>query len=150
MKLEVRRFGLGDDSTLGKLYIDGQFACFTLEDEGRKAKVPGETRIPEGHYEVTLRTVGGFHDRYSKSFENIHKGMLWVRDVPGFEYILVHCGNTDEDTSGCLLLGARPLVMLDGEFELRESQMAYKHTYPMIAKALLAKERVTILIRQVA
>jgi hypothetical protein len=71
----------------------------------RDVKVKGETRIPAGRYQVTLRTEGGFHSKYSEKYGEMHKGMLWVRDVPGFEYILIHTGNTDEHTAGCLLVG---------------------------------------------
>lgn len=144
MRLDLVRFGLGADSTLGKLHLDGIFQCFTLEDERRQKKVKGETCIPEGEYVVELRTEGGFHQRYRNAFPDLHKGMLWIRNVPGFEYILLHCGNTDEDSAGCVLVGARPLVDLEGEFELRESQLAYKVLYPRVVRALDRKEKVTL------
>ena len=64
-----------------------------------------ETCIPEGEYEIKLRTVGGFNERYTKKYPTMHRGMLWLQDVPGFEYILIHQGNTDEHTSGCLIVG---------------------------------------------
>ena len=108
MKLRVLRYHTTNDYTLGMLLneTDGrQFLAYTLEDEHRKEKVMGETRIPSGTYEITLRTTGGFHGRYTKKYGDMHKGMLWVRDVPGFEYILIHTGNTDEHTAGCLLVG---------------------------------------------
>ena len=108
MKLEVIRYHTSDDYTLGMLLdvTEGRkFLCYTLEDEYREEKVMHETRIPDGTYKITLRKVGGFHGRYEKKYGDMHKGMLWVRDVPGFEYILIHTGNTDEHTSGCLLVG---------------------------------------------
>src|SRR6056300_888421 len=108
MELEVLRFSSQKDSTNGILFdvTEGRkFLSYTLEDEYRKEKVAGETRIPAGTYKITLRTTGGFHGRYEKKYGAMHKGMLWVRDVPGFEYILIHTGNTDEHTSGCLLTG---------------------------------------------
>ena len=98
MELEVLRFSSQKDSTNGILFdvTEGRkFLSYTLEDEYRKEKVAGETRIPAGTYKITLRTTGGFHGRYEKKYGQMHKGMLWVRDVPNFEYILIHTGNTD-------------------------------------------------------
>ena len=109
MKLEVLRYKSADDFTLGALFElkeDGsrEFMCYTLEDEHRDEKVMSETRIPAGEYEIKLRTVGGFNDKYSRRFKDIHKGMLWLQDVPNFKWVLIHCGNTDEHTAGCLLV----------------------------------------------
>ena len=108
MELEVLRISSQKDSTNGILFdVTGgkrKFLCYTLEDEYRKDKVKGETRIPAGTYDIILRKVGSFHTKYSEKFKDMHKGMLWVKDVPNFEYILIHIGNTDEDTSGCLLV----------------------------------------------
>jgi hypothetical protein len=129
-----------NDSTAGAFYIDGKGECFTLEDEAREVKVKHETCIPEGTYEITLRTEGGFHERYLKKFgEAFHKGMLWVRNVPNFEYILIHCGNTDKHTSGCLLLGKS----IQKGF-LGSSVDAYKEAYPKIAAHLLKGGKVFI------
>jgi hypothetical protein len=143
MKLEVIRYHTSDDYTLGMLLdvTEGRkFLCYTLEDEYREEKVMHETRIPAGTYKITLRTVGGFHGRYEKKYGSMHKGMLWVRDVPGFEYILIHTGNTDEHTSGCLLVGNSS----DYKGFVGSSVNAYKRVYPSIAAALEAEEEVTI------
>jgi hypothetical protein len=93
MQLEVLRFSSEADSTNGLLFdiTNGQrkFLSYTLEDEYRKEKVMSETRVPAGTYNVTLRTEGGFYQDYTERFgSDFNKGMLWVRDVPGFEYIL--------------------------------------------------------------
>lgn len=143
MKLEVIRYHTSDDYTLGMLLdvTEGRkFLCYTLEDEYREEKVMHETRIPDGTYKITLRKVGGFHGRYEKKYGDMHKGMLWVRDVPGFEYILIHTGNTDEHTSGCLLVGNSS----DYKGFVGSSVNAYKRVYPSIAAALEAEEAVTI------
>jgi len=158
MKLEVIRFSSGTDSTNGILLevieqgndIDGlwqqkKFLAYTLEDEQRDTKVFGETRIPNGDYKLGLRKVGGYHARYTKRFPHIHIGMLHVLDVPGFEYILIHCGNTDEHTAGCLLVGdsqENNLITKDGF--IGKSTQAYKRIYPRIAEALDCGEEVTI------
>jgi hypothetical protein len=128
-------------STVGVLYINGVGECFTLEDEKREVKVKGETRIPEGRYRITFRKEGGFHQRYSSQFSSIHKGMLWVRDVPGFEYILIHLGNTDKDTDGCILVGDTVKKGFLGE-----SKVAYQRIYPIVASALEKNEEVWITI----
>ena len=143
MKLEVIRYHTSDDYTLGMLLdvTEGRkFLCYTLEDEYREEKVMHETRIPAGTYKITLRTVGGFHGRYEKKYGSMHKGMLWVRDVPGFEYILIHTGNTDEHTSGCLLVGNSS----DYKGFIGSSVDAYKRVYPGIGAALESGEDVEI------
>lgn len=149
MELEVLRFSSQLDSTNGLLFdvTDGKrtFLSYTLEDEYRDDKVMGETRVPSGSYKVTLRTTGGFNSRYEKKYGEMHKGMLWVRDVPNFEYILIHTGNTDEHTAGCLLLGdSQQANFGTSDGFVGSSTKAYKRVYPAIAKALVEGEEVTI------
>jgi len=158
MELEVIRFSSGTDSTNGILLeviqqgneIDGifkqkKFLAYTLEDEYRSEKVFGETRIPNGTFKVGLRKVGGYHAKYSKRFPHIHVGMLHVLDVPGFEYILIHCGNTDENTAGCLLVGdSQENNQITKDGFIGKSTQAYKRIYPRIAEAIDCGEKVTI------
>lgn len=149
MRLEVLRFSSQKDSTSGILFDitngDRKFLCYTLEDEQRDEKVYSETRVPAGTYRVTLRTTGGFHEKYAERFKDIHKGMLWVRDIPNFEYILIHCGNTDEHTAGCLLVGETQesnIKKPDGF--IGRSSAAYTDIYPKIADAIGSGKEVTI------
>jgi len=62
--------------------------------------------------------------------------MIHVQDVPGFKYILWHTGNTDEHTSGCLLLGDTSQQNITKEGFIGSSTTAYKRVYPQIAKAI--------------
>ena len=145
MKLEVLRMGSFEKYTAGGLYEhrpEGRrLLCFTLEDEFRTQKVSGETRIPPGEYRITLRREGGHHHRYAQRFPNIHRGMLWIRDVPNFEYILIHIGNTESDTAGCLLVG----MLIDLRTGLLgASKDAYQQFYPPVAAAIERGEEVTI------
>ena len=158
MELEVIRISSGTDSTNGILFesisqgneLDGcwkqkKFLEYTLEDEYRDEKVFGETRIPDGVYKMGLRKVGGYHARYSKKFADFHIGMLHVLDVPGFEYILIHCGNTDEHTAGCLLVGdSQENNQIKKDGFIGKSVQAYKRIYPRIASALERGEEVKI------
>lgn len=149
MNLEVLRFSSKSDSTSGLLFevtdIGRSFLCYTLEDEARVLKVKGETRIPAGIYNIELRKEGGFHQRYTKKYSDIHRGMLHIVDVPNFEYILIHTGNTDEHTAGCLIVGDSQEnngVLKDGF--VGKSVNAYRRIYPRIAKAIESGEQVTI------
>jgi len=99
MKLLVERDVLTDKSTLGLLYIEGSFYCFTLEDKLREHKIPGETCIPIGSYKIVKH--------YSPRF-GAHYPMLM--DVPNFSGVLIHAGNTPEDTEGCILVGRRRMA----------------------------------------
>lgn len=134
MNIDVDRFISDDDTTVSKVSVDGVFICFGLEDEFREEKIVGETRIPAGTYRVTLRKEGGFDQRYARRFPEIHEGMLHIRDVPDFEYVLIHCGNTDEDTAGCLLVGMQANTET-GNMSVVSSAIAYKTFYPLVAEA---------------
>ena len=96
MELKLQRFLFGKKDTIGKLYIDDVYFCYTLEDtvRGFGVKIPGETAIPAGTYEVVIDE--------STRFKRL---MPHILNVPMFEGIRIHKGNTDVDTEGCILLG---------------------------------------------
>ena len=134
MKIRIERIVSDSESTIGVLFIDGVFQCFTLEDEYRTAKVKGETRIPAGRYRIGLRAEGGLTQKYAARYPDIHRGMLWLQDVPSFQWIYIHVGNRDEHTEGCILVGdtASPL---HGDMSIGSSINAYRRIYPMLAAA---------------
>jgi hypothetical protein len=138
MNVSLNRIFQTDKSTIGTL-IAGDKQVYTLEDVGRNVKIPGETRIPAGMYAIKLRKEGGFHNRYSSIFGAWHKGMLWLQGVPNFEFILIHMGNTNVDTQGCILVG-----MSYGRDRIGNSRDAYRLIYPEIADAILEGHEVTI------
>jgi hypothetical protein len=143
MEIDVIRFNSKEDFTDGLLYINGEFQIYTLEDEYRSVKVFGETRIPNGRYKIEFRNVGGFNNKYLRKYgSDFHKGMLWVKDVPNFEYILIHVGNDDDDTAGCLLTGMANNANNVGF--IGNSRGAYEKIYPPIRDALLKSEDVYV------
>lgn len=147
MKLKVERFNRGSDSTLGMLSIDGVFHSFTCEDEERHKKVTNETAIPKGTYEIKLRDEGGMTKRYANTFPKLHKGMLWLQDVPGFEWVYIHIGNTDDHTSGCILVGySASLDTLNGGGTIGRSAQAYENLYKKAVAAIESGEPVNITI----
>lgn len=137
MNLLVQRYKSTPNATLGKLFIDGVFECYTLEDEFRAVKVRGETRIPTGKYKLALRTEGETHLKYAQRFPDIHRGMLHVTNVPGFQWILIHIGNTEKDTEGCLLVGAD---RDEQKMTIGRSSVAYRKMYPKVADAVTKGE----------
>ena len=152
MRLELYRYSSQKDSTLGLLFIindetnQKDFLCFTLEDEKRAVKVYGETRIPEGTYKIEYRKEGGYHNKYSKRFASIHSGMLEIRGVPNFTHILLHCGNSDVDTDGCLLVGNVISQNITKDGFLGQSTDCYKRIYPIISDILESQKHLSIKI----
>lgn len=140
-KYVVSRYSGKTDDTLGLLHrismTGAEFLCYTLEDEERTEKMFGETRIPSGTYKLGLRTHGGFHERYSEKF-SFHFGMVEVLDVPGFTDILIHIGNDDDDTAGCLLVGDTASQNITKPGFVGSSTDAYKRVYRKILKDLNA------------
>jgi RNase P/RNase MRP subunit p29 len=145
MKLQVVRTQFGKDATNGMLFIDGIFECYTLEDQYQAVKVMHETCIPEGKYNIEFRKTGGFHSKYSERYKNAHYGMLHIQDVPNFTYILIHTGNTDEHTSGCLIVGeTQQDLEISKDGFVGSSSVAYKKMYAKVAGQLLQGKKVTI------
>ena len=150
MKIDVVRTQFGIDATNGMMFIDGKFECYTLEDQYQAVKVMHETCIPEGTYKIKFRKVGGFHDRYSARYKNAHYGMLELQDVPDFKYILIHSGNTDEHTSGCILTGnTQQDLDLGKDGMIGQSRNAYERMYRKVSAVLLQGKEVSITISKV-
>lgn len=94
MNLFLQRIAQTPEYTIGRLYIDEKFFCHTLEDPVREEKIAGKTAIPEGIYNVVVN--------HSPKFK---RDLPLLLDVPYFEGIRIHRGNTAKDTSGCILVG---------------------------------------------
>ncbi|MDR3141273.1 MAG: DUF5675 family protein [Tannerellaceae bacterium] len=102
-KIKLIRIAKKPLYTIGKLYIDGEYFCDTLEDTVRdlskEAKIAGKTAIPAGTYEVAV-------NRSPKFGRNLPR----LLNVPCFEGVLIHRGNKPEDTAGCILVGENKVV----------------------------------------
>lgn len=131
MILTTIRFHYDEHFTISKLYVNGVYECYVLEDKVREpgVKVLHETAIPEGTYKVII----DFSNRFQKELPHI-------LDVPMFGGIRIHSGNTDKDTEGCLLVGTG---WTGGDFVLN-SREAFSHLF---AKLLATKEEITISIQ---
>jgi len=151
MKLRVERRWPKATYTIGRLYIDGLYYCNTLEDADRglkqtdelsyirSRKVYGETAIPKGTYAVSMNTTS---PKYSAVawYWNLCKGkMPRIIEVPGFDGILIHPGNTALDTLGCILVGRNTKVG-----KLTDSKAAFKEVYKRMKEAYDRGEEITI------
>ena len=116
MKLELTRLVRTEKSTIGELYVNGKFECYTLEDVERKEKVYGETAIDKGTYQVVVT--------YSNAFK---QNMPLLLNVPKFQGIRIHSGNTAKNTLGCILVGQTRSVDFIGN-----SRSAYKSLFSKI------------------
>lgn len=115
MKLRLERRFLCPGYTIGRLEVDGAYFCDTLEDRvrdlAREKKVAAQTAIPAGTYRVVVNVSPRFGRRLPR-----------LPDVPGFEGILIHRGNTAADTAGCILVGenkVRGRVVNSTAYELK-------------------------------
>lgn len=94
MELLLKRLHKTSNSTIGELYVNGVFECYTLEDVERAVKIKNETAIAKGKYKVVIT--------YSNRFK---RDLPLLLNVPNFEGVRIHSGNTNHDTEGCILVG---------------------------------------------
>lgn len=118
----------------------------TLEDTHHDDKVAGETRIKAGKYMLNMRLGGAMTLKYKRRFPSIHRGMLWLRAVPNFNYVYIHIGNTHMDTAGCILVGNASVKGVKGVHILTNSRLAYIALVEKINKALDSGEEIWVTI----
>lgn len=154
MKITVERFAFKKNYTIGRMYLDGKFFCDTLEDydrkldytmsldEIKKIKVKNETAIPTGTYNVTINEQSPrFKSRSQYAFCN---GKLpRLKDVPGYEGVLIHIGNKPSDTSGCILVGENKAVG-----QVLYSTKTFGSLYEKLAEANRKGEQILIEIKR--
>ena len=121
MKLTLKRIAKKSSYTIGKLYIDGVYQCDTLEDTDRgltqdmplseikENKIKGVTAIPSGTYDITLNVVSPKYSKRSQ-YKSIGGKLPRLLNVPGYEGVLIHIGNTAQDSEGCILVGQNSVV----------------------------------------
>ncbi len=131
MKLELKRQEFTDNSTIGELTVEGVHQCFTLEDMVRPEKIKGKTAIPAGTYEVAVT----FSSRFQKPLPLLF-------NVPDFEGVRIHPGNTAADTEGCILVGKSR-----AKDSIGESRAAFTPLFEKI-QAALQTEKVFIEITE--
>ena len=154
MKLVVERAWPKATYTIGRLFIDGERFYETLEDKDRmlfkddpislirRTKVYGETAIPRGTYEVSMDIVSPKYAAVTW-YKNLCGGrMPRLMDVPGFEGVLIHPGNTAIDTLGCILVGRNTK-----KGQLTISRDTFKALYRKMEAAWKRGEKITIEIR---
>ena len=138
MEIELTRQHFDDRSTIGSLSLDGKFECFTLEDCDRHlenpqkgVKVYGHTAIPRGKYKIIINRSTRFQ-----------RDMPLLLQVPYFEGIRIHSGNTDKDTDGCILVGDSR-----GNDYVGESRVAFGRLFDKLQAAIDAGEEITIEVK---
>ena len=153
MKLELKRIARKDKYTIGHLYINGKYFCDTLEDPDRSLvssmsnsqiamkKIKGDTAIPTGLYKITLNVASSKYSNFNKyPYAKFCNGkMPRLLNVPGYEGVLIHAGNTQKDTEGCILVGMNRQVG-----KVLDSQKTFKKLYE---KLLADKNNLSITIR---
>jgi hypothetical protein len=132
MLLLVTRRWLSDKSTIGELFVDGEFECYTLEDVVRSGpKVPGKTAIPAGVYGVVID--------FSHRFQRM---MPHIMNVPDFDGVRIHWGNKAADTEGCILVGRSKGVDFIGE-----SRVAFGKLFEKLKAAIGRGELVQVSVQ---
>ena len=121
MELKLRRIARRDTYTIGRLYIDGVYFCDTIEDKDRglrqglpiavnkQLKVKSKTAIPAGRYRVTM-SVKSPKMSLRPAYDFCNGYVPRLLEVPAFEGILIHIGNTARDSAGCILVGENKVV----------------------------------------
>lgn len=153
MKILVKRVAKKEKYTIGKMYVDDVYVCDTIEDKDRdltqntplndikKKKVYGQTAIPSGTYNVTLDVVSTKFVQ-KPYFKELCGGKLpLLMNVPGFDGVLIHTGNDEDDSYGCIIVGYNKV-----KGKVIESRKAFEKLYPILKQASNKKEKITIQI----
>ncbi len=133
--MRIIRVAEGKHSTLSHLYIGGLFCCYLLEDRVREEKIAGQTCIAPGEYGLSLNYWAGMNIKYAKRYPVLHEGMVEITEIPNFQLVFFHTGNTHTDTRGCPLTGSY-WSLLDGDYQVLGSRAAYEFVYPLLVSEI--------------
>lgn len=154
MELTLRRIAKKDKYTIGKLYINGVYFCDTIEDKDRgftqntplseikKKKVYAQTAIPSGTYDITMKVKSPSFSKkaYYKSFCDGYLPRL--KNVPGFDGILIHRGSDQNSSAGCIIVGYNTIVG-----KVTNSQKAFESLYAELKEVSNKGEHISITIK---
>ncbi len=141
--LTVLRYLDDGESTLGLLFLRKKFFAYILEDTFHQEKIAGETRIPEGSYALEFnKNLTTLTQQYRKSrpWFDYH---LEIKNIPGFQDVYLHVGNTHKDSAGCLLI-ADGIDASSTSKMITYSRIAYERFYKTISALLKSGEEVHI------
>lgn len=151
MKLKLIRKWKKETYTIGQLYVDDVFFSNTIEDKDRglsssmsltdikKVKKPGITAIPTGTYSITLDVQSPKYAKSKTMMEFCKAYMPRLKNVPGYDGVLVHPGNSAKDTEGCIIPGKNDKVGW-----VSNSTTYFKNLYNKMKEARNRKEEITI------
>jgi hypothetical protein len=143
--LTLLRYMDDGETTLGLFFLRNKFFAYALEDTHRDEKIKGKTRIPEGLYEVGFSPVNSADSRITRDYQGKYAWFtkhIHLKNVPGFEGIYIHIGNTHEHTDGCILIADG--INVDVKKALRYSEKAYGRFYRIVTALVESNEQVTI------
>lgn len=145
--LTVLRYSDDGATTVGLLYINGKFYCYTLEDTHRAEKVAGQTRIPAGIYPLDFnRQDTPLTLRYRERYPEWFRYHLHIQKVPGYEGIYIHNGGDHTHTEGCLLV-SDSLSMSEKSTVLTNSRNTFKRLYQFLEPELHQRAPVRVVIK---
>lgn len=152
MELKLKRIALRDTYTIGRLYVDNHYFCDTIEDRVRdinkdgdlndigEGKVYGKTAIPYGRYEITMKIKSPkFSQRVAYNWCSGYLPRLL--NVPHFEGILIHAGNSADSSAGCIIVGENKI-----KGQVINSMATLKKLVPILKRASDKGERIWISI----
>ncbi|MCU4177094.1 DUF5675 family protein [Carboxylicivirga sp. N1Y90] len=145
--ITVLRISDDEETTIGLLYIDSSFYCYTLEDTYNEVKIKGQTRIPAGTYNIDfLRQETPLTLKYRERYPDWFNFHLHIQNVPGFTGIYIHSGGNHQHTEGCLLVSNSLSVGTDNSY-LTNSRTTFKNLYKYLEERLTNKHKLRIIIR---
>lgn len=142
MEILVRRKYKKVDYTISNMYVDGEWVCNVLEDTDRglddgmelwkikNKKIPTRTAVPTGRYEIDMSTISPRFSQKTFYKQSCNGKVPRIKNVKGFDGVLIHCGNDETHTEGCLLVGKNTQVG-----KVTESQETFKKIYALMSEA---------------
>ncbi|HBL75809.1 MAG: hypothetical protein A2W90_04725 [Bacteroidetes bacterium GWF2_42_66] len=145
--LKLLRISDDGKTTIGLLFVNNRFYCYTLEDARREVKIPGETRIPAGTYLITFRKeLSELTQKYRDLYPDWFSFHLQLNNVPEFDLVYLHNGGDHTDTEGCILV-SDSIQVQNKNTMLTNSRITFRRLYEFISEQLSGGTACRIIIQ---